>query len=149
MAANQVRTYNPQRVTVIVNGFEVTGFADGTFINISMVSDGITTQVGADGEIARAINTDKRCNVVITLQQTSPANDFLSGLYDADVLTCGGIAGPIQIQDLCGTTMFSASAAWVTKPADVEFAKEITNRAWTLQTGAPGTFLVGSNQVTG
>jgi hypothetical protein len=147
--ANSVRTYNPARVAVIVNGYSITGFTDGEYVNVAMISDGITTQVGADGEIARAINTDRRCTVTITLQQTSPANDYLSRLYDVDALTCGGHAGPILIQDLCGTTIFQASSSWVTKPADMGFSNEISERAWTLQTGAPSIHNVGSNVATG
>jgi hypothetical protein len=143
--AKAIRTYNPGRVTITVNGFDVTGFADGSFITIALASDGVTTQVGADGEVARAINTDQRVDITLTLQQTSPANDFLSGLYAADVLTCGGVAGPILVQDLCGTTMLQASNCWVVKLADIEFAKEITNRAWTLQAANAAIHLVGSN----
>lgn len=144
-----VRTYNPARVIVNVNGFNITGFADGTFVAIAMVSDGITAMVGADGEIARAINSDRRCNVTITLLQTSPANDFLSTMYEVDVLTCGGNAGPILIQDLCGTTLFESSFSWVTKQPDTEFSNEVTNRAWAIQTGWPSTFHVGSNVMNG
>ena len=137
-----VKTYNPSRVTVVMNGFPMTGFADGTFVNITMQSDGITTSVGADGEIARAINTDRRCTVTISLQQTSPGNAYLSTLFSMDTLTCGGTIGPILIQDLCGETLFMAAQAWVVKPADVEFSKEISTRAWQIETAAPVTYLV-------
>jgi len=68
-----VSTYNPSRVMVIMHGFPLSGFADGTFVNITMPSDGITSVAGADGEIARAINSDRRCTVTVTLQQTSLA----------------------------------------------------------------------------
>jgi len=138
-------TYNAGRVLVIVHGMPMSGFADGTFITITMINDGITTQVGADGEIARAINTDRRCTVTLTLQQTSVSNDFLSTLFNVDMLSCGGRAGPILIQDLCGTTLFAASESWIVKPADIEFGKEITTRAWQIQTGAPATYIVGGN----
>jgi hypothetical protein len=137
-----VKTYNPSRVTVVMNGFPMSGFADGTFVNITMTADGIVTQVGADGEIARAINTDRRCTVTISLQQTSPANAYLSTLFSMDTLTCGGTIGPILVQDLCGETLFMASQAWVVKPADVEFSKEISTRAWQIETGAPSVYLV-------
>ena len=137
-----VKTYNPAQVTVIMNGFPMTGYADGTFVNITQMNDGITTQVGADGEIARAINTDRRCTVTISLQQTSPANAYLSSLFSLDLLTCGGTIGPILVQDLCGETMFMASQAWVVKPADVEFAKEISTRAWQIETGPPAVYVV-------
>jgi hypothetical protein len=144
-----IRTYNPARVVITVNGHTVTGYADGTFCTVAMVSDGITTQVGADGEVARAVNTDARANITLTLQQTSPSNDFLSTLYSADVLTCGGRVGPIEVADLCGTTMFRASNAWVTKLADIEFGNEITNRVWNLQAANAAAYMVGSNAANG
>jgi hypothetical protein len=140
-----VRTYNPSKVTVIINGHEVTGYADGSFLTVSQVADGITTMVGADGELARAINTDTRVDITLTLLQTSPTNDFLTSIYAADAISCGGVIGPIEVADLCGTTMFAASNTWVTKLADIEFAKEITNRAWTLQAANPSMHIVGSN----
>jgi len=138
-------TYNAKRVVVVMHGRPLSGFADGTFVAITMINDGITTQVGADGEIARAINSDKRCNVTITLQQTSMSNSFLSNLFQTDILSCGARMGPILIQDLCGDTIFAASECWVTKPADVEFSNELTNRAWTIQTSAPSQYNVGGN----
>jgi len=143
-----VKTYNPSRVVVVMNGFSISGFADGTFVNITMQNDGITSQVGADGEIARAISTDRRCTVTITLQQTSPANDFLSGMFSMDVLTCGGLLGPLLIQDLCGETIFQASKAWVVKPADVEFGKEIMTRDWQIETAPPSIYVVGGNAIS-
>jgi hypothetical protein len=140
-----MRSYNSSKVIVIFDGFQLTGFADGTFVGIVMQNDGITTQVGADGEIARAVNTDRRCTVTVTLQQTSPANDFLSTMFSIDVLTCGGRVGPILVQDLCGTTLFAASEAWIVKPADAEFGKEILTRAWAIHTGAPATYNIGGS----
>jgi hypothetical protein len=142
-----VHTYNAARVVVIVAGFPISGFADGTFVNVEMINDAITSQVGADGEIARAISTDRRCTVTLTLQQTSEANSFLSTMFSIDMLTCGGRTGPILIQDLCGDTLFSAANAWIVKPANIEFSKEITTRAWSIQTGAPAIYNVGGNPV--
>lgn len=137
-----VRTYNPSQVVVVMNGIPMSGFADGAFVNITMPADGITSQVGADGEIARAINTDRRCTVTISLQQTSPSNAFLSTFFTMDTLTCGGTIGPLLIQDLCGETLFMASQAWVVKPADVEFSKEIATRAWQIETAPPSVYNV-------
>jgi hypothetical protein len=139
------RTYNAAKVLVIFGGFPISGFADGTFVGIVMQNDGVTTQVGADGEIARAINSDRRCTVTVTLQQTSPANDFLSACFELDTLTCGGKILPILVQDLCGETIFAASQAWIVKPADAEFGKEILTRAWAIHTGAPAVYLIGGN----
>lgn len=144
-----MRSYNSAKVSVIFGGSALSGFADGTFVGIVMQNDGITTQVGADGEIARAVNTDRRCTVTVTLQQTSPSNDFLSTFFAVDVLTCGGRVAPILIQDLCGTTLFEAPEAWIVKPADAEFGKEILTRAWAIHTGAPAVYNIGGNLLNG
>jgi len=140
-----VRTYNAAKIMVIFNGVPLTGYADGTFVGIEMQNDGITTQVGADGEIARAVNSDRRCTVTVTLQQTSISNDFLSTMFSTDILTCGGLMGPILVQDLCGETLFAASSAWIVKPATAEFGKEITTRAWAIHTGNPTIYNIGGN----
>src|SRR5678815_480605 len=97
-----VRTYNPGRVVITINGFDVTGFADGSFITIALTADGVTSQVGADGEVARAINTDQRVDITLTLQQTSPANDFLSGIYTACLLYTSDAADERSSVDLGG-----------------------------------------------
>ena len=140
-----MHTYNAAKVTVVFSGYPISGFADGTFVNITTINDVITTQVGADGEVARAINTDRRCTVTITLQQTSQSNDFLSTFFNVDILTCGGRTGPILIQDLCGTTLFMASEAWIVKPPDMEYGKEVLTRAWQLQTVGPSVYTIGGN----
>lgn len=137
------RTYNPDRVAVIVGPAEIKGFVDGTFVAISEIGDGVTSQSGADGEVARAISSDRRHSITITLQQTSESNDILSGLYAADRKTCGGAMVPIMVKDLCGRTLFSAAEAWVTKTPDAAFGTEISERAWVLHTGAPVVYLIG------
>jgi len=145
MPSGIVRTYNAAKILVIFNGVPLSGYADGTFVSIEMQNDGITTQVGADGEVARAVNSDRRCTVTVTLQQTSISNDFLSTMFSTDILTCGGLMGPILVQDLCGETLFAASYAWIVKPANAEFGKEIATRAWAIHTGNPAVYNIGGN----
>jgi len=137
-----VRTYSPGKVVVTVAGQEINGFADGTFVQIERVSDGATSQAGADGEVARALSSDQRHRVTLTLQQTSPANTVLSTLADIDAMTCGGTF-PVTVQDLCGDSLFAAEQAWPVRKANVEYSNEVTTREWVLETGAPTVNLVG------
>ena len=141
----EVRTYAPDKVLVIVGGVPVTGYADGTFVNIEPMSDRVTSQAGADGEIARAVSADKRHTVTITLQQTSPANDTLSGFAAADSISGGGIMFPVLIQDLLGRSMFAAAQAWVAKAPARGYGKDISNREWVLHTGEPSVNSYGGN----
>ena len=93
-------TYDPSRVTVTVGAAVLSGFAEDTFISIEEIGDGVTSVSGADGEVARAMSSDRRCRVTITLQQTSTGNDILSALLQADRISGGDGIFPITVADL-------------------------------------------------
>ncbi len=141
----EVSTYNPASVLVIIGGVPVSGYADGTFIEISALSDGVTSVAGADGEIARAIGTDNRHSVNLTLLQTSSSNDVLSSLHALDRKSSGGVMQPVLVQDLSGRTLFAASKAWIKKSANVSFGKTVEGRQWMMETGEPTTYVIGGN----
>ncbi len=144
MSGSTVRTYSPAQVIVLVSGVPMTGLADGSFVEINPSNDLSTMQVGADGEVARSISSNKTCEVVITLQQTSPSNDVLSGMIEIDSLT-GGVLFPISVLDLRGRTVFLASQCWISKRPSITFGQEVGDRAWTLMTGAPSVWFAGGS----
>lgn len=139
-----VKTYSADQVTVLIGSHIVSGFADGTFIQIEENGNGVTSVAGADGEVARSMSTDPRKKITLTLLQTSDSNDVLSAAYNLDRTTKNATI-PITVKDLRGRTMFAASTAWVMKQANVEFGKEVGSREWTLET-ADGAFFVGGNE---
>lgn len=139
-----VKTYSADQVTVLIGVHIASGFADGTFIQIEENGDGVTSVAGADGEVARAMSTDPRKKLTLTLLQTSDTNDVLSGLYAADKVSKNATF-PVTVKDLRGNTMFAASTAWITKTANTSFGKEVDNREWTIET-ADGSYTVGGNQ---
>lgn len=143
MANRTLKTYSPDRVKVIVGAHSLEGTADGTFVVIEEVSDGVTSEAGAYGDVARAMSLDPRHTVTITLQQTSRSNDILSRLYDADRISGGDGAFPISITDLRGGTLF-AGTAWITKRANATFAKGLEAKEWPIE--AVGTFTNGGNE---
>ena len=144
MSGTTVRTYSPDRVIVLVNGVPLRGFGEDTFVEITPDADLSTKQVGADGEVARSISTNKCCEVTVTLQQTSPSNDFLSTLIEVDALS-GGVLFPLTIQDLRGRTMFAVSQAWISKRPTLTFGREVTNREWSISTGGPSVWIAGGS----
>ena len=137
------KTYDPKSHSLIVGGHIVTGFADGTFMTAARNNDSWALTMGADGEGARAKSNDKSGTFVFTLMQSSASNSVLSGFHNADELSNGGQI-PVLVKDNNGDTVLEATTAWVRKPADVELAKEITNREWTLETDNL-SMLVGGN----
>lgn len=136
------KTYDPKQYSLIVGGHIVNGFADGTFIRVARNNDSWALAVGADGEGARAKSNNKSGTFVFTLLQTSQSNSVLSGFHNADELNNGGQV-PVLVKNNNGDDIHEAATAWVRKPADVELAKEITNREWTVETDNV-TMLVGS-----
>lgn len=131
----KVKTYNPKEVTIALGNHVVTGLADDSFVTIDPNGEGITKQVGCDGEIARSITPDDTYIIKISLLQTSDSNSFLQGKFNQDYKTGDGIF-PVLIKDLKGGMVFSSDAAWVTKPASRAEGKQTNNREWEIHTGS-------------
>jgi hypothetical protein len=128
-----VKTYNGAQVSIIFAGIPFEGLADGTFVTIKRNSDSFTDQVGSDGEGARAATNDKSGTVTVTLMQTSLTNDALSSLARMDELIGSGVA-PLLVKDNSGRSIAQAETAWILKPADMEFGRELSNREWVFKT---------------
>jgi len=79
--------------------------------------------------VSRSKSNDKTGELTLTLAQTSPSNDYLSGLAIKDEVSNLGVV-PITVKDLSGTSKFASASGWVKKPADAEFAKDLTDREW-------------------
>lgn len=138
-----VKTYDPKGILMILAGAPIEGLAPDTFVVAERRNPSWGLTVGADGEGARAKSNDKSGTITFTLVQTSLSNDFLSGLALLDELSNNGV-GPLLIKDLNGNTILEAGTAWISKPANAEFGKEIANREWTVETDNLTMFVGGA-----
>ena len=137
-----VKTYDPKGVVATVGGIPISGYADGTFINISRQNDAYSSVAGADGEVSRAKSNDKRGELVLTLLQTSLSNDVLSGIAQLDERSNSGVV-PIMVKDISGLTTFFSGSGWIRKVPDSEFGKEISNREWAFELAEMEVFVGG------
>lgn len=135
--------YDPKAVTIVYAGQIMTGYDDGTFVTIERNNDMWALKMGADGIGTRAKSNDKSGKVTLTLMQSSPSNDVLSGLAIADENTGAG-AAPLLVRDGSGRTVATAAAAWVTKVPSAEFGKEVANRVWILESDNLQLFIGGN-----
>ena len=140
-----VHTYAADAVQIVVGGVPISGLADGTFVSISRDEQAYNKVTGADGSTSRARTGNRSGNITITLQQTSPSNDVLSGFMLADEAGDEGVV-PVLIKDTGGSTLCYASAAWVQQAPDQEFGKEISEREWTLDCARIDVFVGGNPQ---
>jgi hypothetical protein len=142
-----LHTYDPKMVAVVFRGIPITGFADGTFVTVEHNNDMFTLQVGADGHATRTKSNDNSGKITVTLTQSSPSNDPLTAIHNADRLAPKGVGiGPIQVKDLSGSSLHSAPTAWIMKPPSSAYAKDPQTREWVFETNElsnnPGSNLV-------
>lgn len=138
-----VRTYDPKLVVVAFGPYQLTGYAEGTFIKLARNGNAFEKQKGADGSIDRVNKNAYDFTATLTLKQTSPSNEVLSGLLLADQIGNVGVL-PLTVKDTGGTTLFAATQAWIAKDPDAEFGDSLSSREWTFETG-PAANLVGGN----
>ena len=56
------KTYDADQVSVLINGIELKGYADGEFLRIEQEGADFTDVVGTDGEVTRSKTNDRsRC----------------------------------------------------------------------------------------
>lgn len=142
MASKSLKTYSPDKILIVIGAFTLTGVADGTFVAIEAMTDGVASEAGAYGDIARAMSLDTRHTITVTLQQTSDSNTLLSGLYQADRVSGGDGVVPVAVTDLRGQTVF-AGMGWVRKQATSTFSKGLEAKEWVIE--ATGDYIAGGN----
>lgn len=138
-----VRSFDPKSVVVTIGGVPMSGYADGTFLEVTADTQQFTKVVGADGFTTRVKSNNYGGVMTLTLSQSSPSNDVLSAFLNADRLSNSGIV-PILIKDLSGTTIIFSGTGWIQQFPDVIFGNEINNRAWTLDL-AEIDIIIGGN----
>jgi len=143
------KDYDPNKVSIYIDGQPVEGFADGTFISISRNNQTWTVASGASGETARSKSNDKSGTVELTLMQTSAFNNVLSGKLLADEGDTNAGKFLFTLVDTNGNTDLIADQMWVQQPPTVEFGKELGERVWTLETGNLIYLSAGGTGVTG
>lgn len=145
-----VNKYNPKRITGSWKGqigtrefaVQFTGFMDGTFATAEYDEEAATKHIGAQGEASVVLNCNKGAKVVVTFQQGAAINGELSNLVPDGRKNYLPV-GVLTLEDLNGTTVFKAAEAWILKHAKIEFAKDLTGREWTFDTGE-ADIVVGS-----
>lgn len=128
------KVYDADQVSLVFMGIPIqSGYDDGTFLEIKQEADDFTHKVGTDGETTRSKTKNANADIIVHLMQSSDGNAALSAINNLDKLTANGAGvGPMLVRDRSGTSLYTAGHCWVQKPPDVEFAREATDRAWTL-----------------
>ena len=93
----------------------------------------VTDEAGADGEVVISIPDDPRYEIKLVLQYGSKTNNWLLKQYNNNKQTPGSGLFNMQIKDLGSNPDFTASKAWVSKPAPCAYGKTGQSQEWTLR----------------
>lgn len=135
MGQGTTRQYDPTNVVLNIGGTDIVGFAEGSFIEVERNKDAWLTVVGSDGEVTRIKNPDISGTFKVTMNQSSPSNDYLSTLATLDEHTSNGNR-PVYLTDKNGTSKATAKTGWVRKKAKLGFSNANETREWVVETGA-------------
>lgn len=118
------RAYDPSACKLIIAGFTVTGYMDGTAITWSKNEDTNYIKVGIDGDHSGAIGRDHSGSIKFTVQQTAKSTiDFISKLVITG-RTSRLIEFPISFVDPSGVQLPPTTCIFK-KQGDVGFGKEV------------------------
>lgn len=124
-------TYDPRLILISFGGVPIVGYADGTFLTVVRNNDMWAEVVGASGETSRGKSNDRSGLATLTLLQTSPSNDIISGFAIQDEVSNVGVK-PFLAKDGLGTTTLFSATGYVKKLPDSGYAKEVGSREWTI-----------------
>lgn len=131
-------TYTPEEVIVTISGefgvHTISGFADGTFVNVSRITPASELYVGSDLTAFRVKRRNKAASIGVTLHQAAPSNTVLQQIQSADEEDSGNTyVFSILIKDASGMSKFFARQAFVATVPDTTFSSGAENRDWTIQ----------------
>ena len=139
-------TFDPASVVISFGGIPLSGFADGTFLEITADNPQFTKVVGADGFTTRVKSNNYGAVATLTLAQSSPSNEILSGFLNQDRLNDDGVY-PLLIKDMSGTTVVFSATGWIQQFPNITFGNELNNREWIIDLADIDIF-VGRNTLT-
>lgn len=139
MADSLLGNYSPESMVIVLSKGDfvhtVTGFADGTFLNIARITPASELYVGADLSTGRVKRRNKASTITLTLMQHATSNAVMQALQRADEEDDVGNEWvfAITIKDLSGTGIWSSNQAFIATNPDTTFSTTTETRDWVIQ----------------
>lgn len=130
-------SYSPEEVTVVLSrgsfSYALSGYADGTFVNITRDIPASTLTTGASFHSTRVIRANTASTITLSLLQTSEDNDVLTDLLAVDVAVRDNTGlFNITIKDNSGRSLYYSDQAFIGNEPDRTFSSGAEQRDWTL-----------------
>ena len=117
----EIASYDPKKVNVNINGKIITGFSPDGVINVVRNEDIVTPTVGTKGDVTYNENANESGQVTLHLLGSSSSLPFLRSL----AVKRKEIRLTITDANDAGAVQFAEERCRITKPPDIERAKEV------------------------
>lgn len=133
MSTPFLTTYDFDQVSLIVGGWPVDGYAEGTGIELAQENPIFTHKNGIDGLVARSKILKRTAKLTITLMAGSQTNDTFGALALLDMETPNG-AGVVAmaLKDNSGRSLYTAPQCWISELPTVGYSEEMGERVWVI-----------------
>ena len=139
-------TFDPSKVILAINDYQITGFIDGAFIEVIQSAPYFRNVPGIRGKATRVRSRDRTGTVNIRLMQTSPDNEVLSKLVEQDDIHQSGLL-LATLRDVGGQSGLQFGGAYIEGPPNITYSSAETSlREWRLHYQFITRYYVGGNE---
>lgn len=127
-----IGSYDPGQVSFLLNGVEITGWAEGDMITVEKNEPHFNVHVGTQGEVSRARIRDNTYTVTIRVQQVSPSIPDIEGLKILDNITKQPPVIPLYVSDPSSGDTLIGGNAWLMEDPTRSWGNEVAVREYTF-----------------
>ncbi|HPQ71523.1 MAG TPA: hypothetical protein PKW95_20525 [bacterium] len=124
---SNIISYDPNEVTLTIDGQPVSGFAEGSFVTVKRDAETWKAKAGIDGQVTRSLSHSELGKVTFTLTQFADFNVDMQNLFIDDKKK----KKPIDVEVKYGKSVWSGTG-WIDKLPDVQFGNDAGTRAWSV-----------------
>ena len=135
MDTPEFKTWNVNDLAISLNAvpLDAGGYGEDELLSIDWDEDWYAKTRGGDGSVTRTQTNQFGGTATLTYAQTANANDRLSAILAADILTKNGAAaGVFKAVDTEGRLVVLAERAWVMGPPPLKLGKTVQVYAWKI-----------------
>lgn len=121
--------YDPLKVSLLIAGYTISGYADGTFIDVEPINSNLyTSQIGINGETNWTETVDQRHKINISLMPSSPSNFILDSISKIP------FSFPVLLVNTSdGEYTGGGIDSRILQKPKISFANKIESYKWTIQ----------------
>lgn len=129
----EVGVYDPNRVIVTLDGYQVTGWAAGDdAIALERDADRSEAQVGVGGRVQMHRKHNRMHRLTLKLQHTSSDNDVLMTMQRRFHREGGSYRFPVSLSDLNAQETHSSEECWISDAPVVSAGENVSEREWVV-----------------